>query len=279
MKKRQGFKPGRLSEKEKSYIRSHSATETDFEMSQRLNRPEEAIIQYRLQWLEKNPELKIQDSTFGQILTNLKEEPEWEFLKQQFSSEELKLFETQYATLMAQFEGNVLATEKQQIYHAVMLQIFIYRSNIDRRLSDMRTAAFTKLIDEEMNKKDDGENKERTDRIIELTKMQDDARASSASKTKELKDLMDKYQSTLKDLKGTREQRIQKIESSKQSFVGVLRRLENEDSRRQIGIEINLMEAATEKERERLSQLHTYQDGEIDRPIIDSKTVLRDDNE
>ena len=57
----------------------------------------------------------------------------------------------------------------------------------------------------------------------------------------------------LKDLKGTREQRIKAIEDSKQTFASLVKQIATDAAfRTQIGIEMEKMRLAMEKEKERL---------------------------
>ena len=81
----------------------------------------------------------------------------------------------------------------------------------------------------------------------------------------------------LKDLKATREQRIKRLEDSKQTFIGWVRNLmSNPDTRREIGIEMEKMRLAMNKEAERLSEYHKYEDGLIDQPFLTPDSVKDD---
>jgi hypothetical protein len=77
----------------------------------------------------------------------------------------------------------------------------------------------------------------------------------------------------LKELKGTRDQRVKVLENSRQSFLGFLRLLAEDDRRREIGDEAGMMVAATEVAAERLRQPHTYADGATDQPILTPEDV------
>ena len=82
----------------------------------------------------------------------------------------------------------------------------------------------------------------------------------------------------LKDLKATREQRIKRLEDSKQTFIGWVRNLmSNPDVRRQIGTDMEKMRLAMDAEKNRLSEYHKYEDGNLDQPFLTPDTV-KDDN-
>ena len=78
----------------------------------------------------------------------------------------------------------------------------------------------------------------------------------------------------LKDLKATREQRIKRLEDSKQTFIGWVRNLmTNHEVRHEIGTEMEKMRLATNKEAERLSEYHQYEDGTVDQPFLTPDSV------
>ena len=79
----------------------------------------------------------------------------------------------------------------------------------------------------------------------------------------------------LKDLKGTREQRIKAIEDSKQTFASLVKQIATDKSfRTKIGVDMEKMRLAMEKEKERLSEYHEYLDGTVDQPLLTPETLL-----
>ena len=82
----------------------------------------------------------------------------------------------------------------------------------------------------------------------------------------------------LKDLKGTREQRIKAIEDSKQTFASLVKQIATDsDFRVQIGFDMEKMRLAAEKEKERLSDYYTYEDGMVDQPFLTPETLKQED--
>ncbi|NDC96319.1 hypothetical protein EB077_13515 [bacterium] len=78
----------------------------------------------------------------------------------------------------------------------------------------------------------------------------------------------------LREMKGTREQRIKRLEDSKQSFVSwVANMMQDPETMKQYGIEMEKMRLAMLKEKERLSSYHKYEDGIIDQPFLTPDTV------
>ena len=75
-------------------------------------------------------------------------------------------------------------------------------------------------------------------------------------------------------MKGTREQRIKRLEDSKQSFTSWIAHLmQNPEILKSYGIEMEKMRLAMIKEKERLSEFHTYEDGQIDQPFLTPETI------
>jgi hypothetical protein len=79
----------------------------------------------------------------------------------------------------------------------------------------------------------------------------------------------------LREMKGTREQRIKRLEDSKQSFTSwVAHLMQDPETLKRYGIEMEKMRLAMLKEKERLSQFHQYEDGQIDQPFLTPDTVI-----
>ena len=78
----------------------------------------------------------------------------------------------------------------------------------------------------------------------------------------------------LKDLKATREQRIKRLEDSRETFIGWVQNLmTNPEIRQELGIEMEKMRMAMNKEAERLSEYHTYEDKTIDQPFLTPDSI------
>jgi ribosome maturation protein Sdo1 len=78
----------------------------------------------------------------------------------------------------------------------------------------------------------------------------------------------------LREMKGTREQRIKRLEDSKQSFVSwVAHLMQDPETMKKYGIEMEKMRMAMEKEKDRLSAYHKYEDGVVDQPFLTPDTV------
>ena len=114
-----------------------------------------------------------------------------------------------------------------------------------------------------------------TDYIMQLERQIAVMRSSQETLSKDYKDLQTRITASLKDLKGTREQRIKQIEDSKQTFASIVKLIATDEKyRTKLGIEMEKMRLATEKEKERLSEYHTYEDGVVDQPFLTPETLI-----
>jgi hypothetical protein len=78
----------------------------------------------------------------------------------------------------------------------------------------------------------------------------------------------------MKELKGTRDQRVKVWENSQHSFLGFLRLLSEQEARDKIGREAELFRVAMEREYDRLSAAHIYEDKTVDQPLLTAENVL-----
>ena len=112
------------------------------------------------------------------------------------------------------------------------------------------------------------------DYIINLERQVASLRASQESLNRDYRELQAKKGSMLKEMKGTREQRIKRLEDSKQSFTSwVAAMMQDPDRMKQYGIEMEKMRIAMNREKERLSQFHTYDDGVVDQHFLTPDTT------
>jgi chromosome segregation ATPase len=124
--------------------------------------------------------------------------------------------------------------------------------------------------DERSKYKDDQD----LDYIINLERQIASLRASQESLNRDYRELQTKKASMLREMKGTREQRIKRLEDSKQSFISwVANMMQDPETMKQYGIEMEKMKMAMLKEKERLSAFHKYEDGLVDQPFLTPDTV------
>ncbi len=217
------------------------------------------------------------------LADELEMRPEWAGFKEQFSKKELDHFKYRYVQLMGQFRDDILPTEEIQVYQVITLDILIQRT-----LREQKTAVEAM---ERLSVSIEGGHKALegvTDRAARKEKEQEigalEGQYRGLSDT--IRILASRHESylmrqsaILKDIKGTRDQRVKIFENSKQSFLGYLRAIGEEDFREKEGRIAGLMKAAAEKKAGELARPHTYADGSIDRPLLTPESVLLEDEE
>jgi len=102
-------------------------------------------------------------------------------------------------------------------------------------------------------------------------------RSAKEALSRDYKELQTKKSAMFKDLKATREQRVQKLESNKVTFAGLVTKLlQDPDFYEEQGRLMELSRLATLGVQKEFSEYHRFADGEIDRILLNSDSVLGD---
>lgn len=268
-------KRGQLSLEEEKYIRDNIEQQTVEDIASSLNRNPEPIKKY----IESETVLRPSGEQHENEILKLKLRSKsfWQEVCKQFDKEtgELEYFENTWINLIKQFREDVLPAEELQIKQFITIDILINRSMKERKRHIAETEKLQKQVDKEYEKTEDQRD------IAKLANMETQlsfARNSIASYTNEYTKLLSEQQKISKDLKATREQRIKRIEDGKSSWTGLIRMLEEEEIREKEGRQLEILKMATDKFRSTLYDLHSYQDGQLDRPILNAESVQEDDS-
>jgi hypothetical protein len=259
------MKKGRLSKEEIRFISASLDSLTTDDIAKKLDRDVESIEAFIKRKLKKG--LSIEE----EVAFELEDRPYWKELESQFTLEELELFKYHWTRIIAQFKDDVFPTEELQVVDVIKLEILMNRclkSNKDN-ISEM--SVIEKLIrDERAVDKDQRDQ----DYIMNMERQMAALRASQESLNRDYRELQTKKAAMLREMKGTREQRIKRLEDSKQSFTSWIATLiQNPETMKQYGIEMEKMKMAMKKEEQRLSAYHKYEDGQIDQPFLTPDTV------
>ena len=196
----------------------------------------------------------------------------WIEITKQFdeSTGELQYFEDTWIGLVKQFREDVLPAEELQIKQFITIDILINRSMKERKRHIADTEKLQEEVDNEYKLPEDVRD---GPKLANLETQLSFARNSIANYTNEYTKLLNEQQKISKDLKATREQRIKRIEDGKSSWIGLIRMLEDEEIREKEGREMEIMNMSVEQQIKKLSEYHTYQDGEVDTPLLTPETV------
>jgi hypothetical protein len=197
--------------------------------------------------------------------------PYWIELQQQFSEDELKLFQYHWARIISQFKDDVMPTEELQIVDLIKLELLMNRDLKYNKESIEQISALESLILVERQR--DADQIDRDD-LFNMERQVASLKASTESLNKDYRELQTKKNSMLKEMKATREQRVKRLEDSKQNFTSWMAYLVgNPEVAMKYGEEMEKMRLAMEKEKERLSEYHKFSDQMVDQPFLTPETV------
>ena len=197
--------------------------------------------------------------------------PYWLELQQQFTEDELKLFQYHWARIISQFKDDVIPTEELQVVDLIKLELLMNRALKHNKENLEQVTALEALIAEERQRDPDQVDR---DVLFNMERQVASLKASTESLNKDYRELQTKKNSMLKEMKATREQRVKRLEDSKQNFVSWLAYLvSNPDVANKYGEEMEKMRMAMNKERERLAKFHKYTDEMVDQPFLTPDTV------
>jgi hypothetical protein len=266
------MKSGRISKPEEAYI-NENIEDGYKKIAIALDRNPDSVLDFikrkiakgeleKPLWLDKTEDQAKYDLTFR---------PYWSELKQQFTDEELDLFQYHWARIISQFQDDVIPTEELQVVDLIKLELLMNRALKGNKENIEQIRALEALINIERQRDPDQADKEM---LFNMERQVASLKASQESLNRDYRELQTKKSSMLKEMKATREQRVKRFEDSKSSFAGWMTYLiTNPSVTQSYGIEMEKMRMAMNKERDRLSQYHKYNDDTVDQPFLTPETV------
>jgi len=276
------YRKGQMSTTEKTFIRSSAGRLTPEQIAESLNRSPKQVRAY----LEEHNVAGAAppDDDEAELLEarhKLRRTMAWQHLKDELSNDELAYFEEKYSQYMTQFREDVLVTEETQIFLVIKLEIMMHRNSTAKRSCAVDIERLSKLRDVFQGRFKDPADMSDSDRdyLLQLETQITACKTAEAAKSTEFIKLEEKHQALLKDLKATRDQRVSRIESSKETFLGVIRRLQDEDQKEFAGRHMELLRVASQRELKRLGSAHKYEDGIEDLPVLNADTIGEEDGD
>ena len=264
-------KRGQLALEEQEFIRDNIDSLSIEQIAEALNRTVKPIQRYVTE-SKIGIQSKDEQENDRTLRQKLHAKTFWIEITKQFdeSTGELQYFEDTWIGLVKQFREDVLPAEELQIKQFITIDILINRSMKERKRHIADTEKLQEEVDKEYKLPEDVRD---GPKLANLETQLSFARNSIANYTNEYTKLLNEQQKISKDLKATREQRIKRIEDGKSSWIGLIRMLEDEEIREREGREMEIMNMAVEQQVKNLSEYHTYQDGEVDTPLLTPETV------
>ena len=264
-------KRGQLALEEQQFIRDNIDSLSIEQIAEALNRTVKPVQRYVTE-SKIGIQSKDEQENDRTLRQKLHAKTFWIEITKQFdeSTGELQYFEDTWIGLVKQFREDVLPAEELQIKQFITIDILINRSMKERKRHIADTEKLQEEVDKEYKLPEDVRD---GPKLANLETQLSFARNSIANYTNEYTKLLNEQQKISKDLKATREQRIKRIEDGKSSWIGLIRMLEDEEIREREGREMEIMNMAVEQQVKNLSEYHTYQDGEVDTPLLTPETV------
>ena len=195
------MKKGRFSVDEMSFIEAQAEVLSPDIIAEKLDRDPVSIRD----WIEKNVGFSASQKKEAAVANELKAKPYYRELSNQFSAEELEMFEFHFKKMWSQFKDDVFHTEEMQIIDTIKLELLMNRILKSQRDNQQEVLLTERLV---QNEKARDKDQRDMDLIINMERQVAILRASQETLSKDYKDLQARKATMLKDLKGTREQRI-----------------------------------------------------------------------
>jgi len=275
------IKPGRLSKQEKEYILAVCGKMSPIDIAKKISRHKDTVCNfirdnYAPPVQENAPKEKISQAERVTIRTELLASERWKRLKLELTRDEIEYFEEEFIKWMSQFKNDVLPSEESQIFDIIKLDLLKSRNMIERKRAREQISSFESQQEKLIRQYGDDVSIW-TDQQRETMNMIENQlqvlRGAEQSKTTEFTKLQERCDKLMENLKATRGQRIKEIETGKETFIGLLKQLQQKDILEREGRMTGLTKMAADKEYNRLGQLHQFEDGNIDRPILSADTV------
>jgi hypothetical protein len=261
-------KKGVISNEDRLFILNEfEAGTSPKDIAVKLNRHIDPILSYlKKKGLVKKTKLDMPMSDIEQLITKLHGRHYWMDIRSQFTTPELKMFEYHWAELVHQFRNDVLPSEELQINQLVTVSILMSRCMKERKITLDNIGKIERDLVKAKEAKDEDTSRFLEDKLYVL-------RSSLTSFGTEYTKLSDKHNDLTKALKSTRDQRKKKVEDSKSSWVEYLKAIEDEELLLEEGRGAEILRMAKNKSKEKLYDFHTYEDGKVDIPILNSESV------
>ncbi len=261
-------KRGAFSTVEMEFIKRNRETMNVDQMGEELGRSPEAV--------QKNL-YKIDGSFKAQAVAQefeaeLKAKPYWPNLVRQYSDAELLLYQYQYVNYSKQFQEGKTHAEESQILKLIDLEIMLERLKLEHNVLIKTIEDFQRAVDAELEVEGDKTDATKA-YITNLNNQIMGARAAITNAQKTYNEVLDKHIKLMASLKATRDQRLKDVETKDVTFFGWLKAMSDKTVRDAVSRDAEMMKLAMGKLKGQLGEYHQYEDGEIDRPLLNHETV------
>lgn len=273
------LKTGTFTSFEKQYIADNMGKMSLEELAEKMNRSVHSIGKQVSDITNIKVDKKVLATVEEKAIVNEFEQSiAWRQLKDEFEPDEQKFFMEKYAQLVRQFESeSVMATEDTQICQSIKLEILMHRNLVKQKeIEKDKEFLESRRRQYQRNMFDDAAEMAK---YQELSIMIAEKDGMLQSKVKEWGELDSNHGKIMGSLKATRKDRIDKIKDKTTTMLDLIKQLDQEDTREREGRMMESMRIATDKEMVRLGKENEYIEGDVDRPLLNSDTVMMEEEE
>jgi hypothetical protein len=269
-------KAGPWSKRDRAFIRDNADSLSPEEIAKELQRNVNAVEEYMRANSLISSKKKL--TANSKVEYDIRGTPHWRELQRQFTEDELESFMYHWNNVIKQFRDDVLHTEELQIIDMIKLELLMNRLLTSERSIKARIKELEFDISSIRSNGLDTMTDDDKEEVFNIERQVSALYSSIESINKEYLENLREKTKILDKLKATREQRIKEIQSGKETMAGWIRSLlMNPEMGQKIGRDMEKMRLATQVEVQRLSDLFTYADGVVDRPLLTPETVMRED--
>jgi hypothetical protein len=275
-KNNQVLKKGALSDEEKRAIEQHIKFDSFSAVAKKLNRNEATIRK----WCQRNGITKDRTSENKNLEEKKKRSPHFEELSNILTDREMDLAVKIYTELMRQFGSDILPSEEIQVIDFCVISASLNRALAKekeiQKILDQQIALRELLEKEKPGFDEDDGNladdwMDKIDQIdLKISTLSDDLKETKKNQLS----FFDKKEKATNALGASRNNRAKDIAKSNENWSDFVVYLKtNVDFRTRLGLEIERARLSVKEEFIRLSQLHEYDDGIVDYPLLNSDVV------
>lgn len=208
------------------------------------------------------------------LLEGLHASPLWKSIREKFGTNEVRLYEDNYAQLLEQFGDDVVVTERMQVDKYLTTIILSDRNLKDQKRVRERMDECRGLISEiVLSAGPDGPAGRPAAQKVALELELEGLREEQAELSKGYRDLEQSNGKMLEQMKATRNQRLERIEGRSKSILDLVKELMAEDKRVAEGLHAERFRQAALKKAAELAVPHRFADGSVDPPLLTPDTV------
>ena len=252
----------KISLKEEAFINANVGTLTPEEMGKKLALKTSTVEAF-LSKRTKNGKL------VASTLAELRESYQYQMLQEEFNPKEIKIFEKSYCEWVAQFQGDILFSEKGQIFNAVKQEIIMSNTLKQKKsIEETMTDIDREIVEIKESEIDDMDKR---DKISSLRKDRTDLHGALSTVVNQHQKQNELFSRMLGELKASRSNRETQEESSKNNIMTLIRSMADDEQRIIMGEEAELERLSAQSEGVRYRQPTELLDGTLEKPFVSGK--------